>query len=73
MYITTCMLCHFFSSGGRRVIILNSYEAIKEAFVKYAHAFSARPVVYFVKEITHGKGKMYQQCGIEAIYRAITN
>ena len=45
--------------GARRVIILNSYEAIKEAFVKNGHVLAGRPQdILFVKDIQKGMGKL---------------
>ena len=43
--------------GSRCTIMLNSYDAIKEAFAKNAHVFSGRPQdLFFIKEITEGYG-----------------
>ena len=43
--------------GSRCTIMLNSYDAIKEALVKNAHVFSGRPQdLFFIKEITEGYG-----------------
>ena len=44
--------------GMRRVVVLNGYEAIKEAFVRKGHAFSGRPDVYFITGITEGYGTL---------------
>ena len=44
-------------SGSRRVVILNSYDVIKEAFVKYGNHFSDRPPIYIVKVLTEGLGE----------------
>ena len=45
--------------GPRRVIILNSYDAIKEAFVKLSQGMSGRPQDFFwVEHITQGMGKL---------------
>ena len=48
--------------GSQRVIILNSYEAIKEAFVKKGNAFSGRPKDLFLmkdQEQVRGKQNRY--------------
>ena len=43
--------------GSRRVIVLNSYEAIKEAFVKQGNLLAGRPQdLFFVKDIQKCKG-----------------
>ena len=42
--------------GSRRTIMLNSYDVIKEAFVKYGHEFSGRPQDLFL-ETTEGLGR----------------
>ena len=45
--------------GSRCTIMLNSYDVIKEAFVKHGHVFSGRPQdLLFIKEITEGYGKI---------------
>ena len=45
--------------GSRCTVMLNSYDVIKEAFVKNAHVFSGRPQdILFIKEITEGYGKI---------------
>ena len=46
-----------FSSGSRRVVVLNSYDAIKEAFTKMGNLFSDRPNMGFISELTAGLGK----------------
>ena len=46
-----------FYMGQRRVIVLNGYEVIKDAFVKHGHVFSGRPSIYFVSRITNGYGE----------------
>ena len=44
--------------GSKPAVVLNSYDAIKEAFVKNAHAFSGRPQdMYIFKELMQGIGK----------------
>ena len=44
--------------GSRRVIVLNSYEAIKEAFVKQGNLLAGRPQdLFFVRDIQEGKGE----------------
>ncbi len=43
--------------GSRRVIMLCSYDTIKEAFVKYGNIFIGRPQdLFFIKELTYGLG-----------------
>ena len=39
--------------------MLNSYDAIKEAFVKHGHVFSGRPQdLFFITDITEGLGNL---------------
>ena len=43
--------------GSRCTVMLNSYDAIKEAFLKQGHVFAGRPQdLFFVSEITEGLG-----------------
>ena len=45
--------------GSRCTVMLNSYDIIKEAFVKLGHAFSGRPQdLFFITEITQGLGNI---------------
>ena len=46
-----------FYMGMRRVVVLNGYDAIREAFVMNSHAFSGRPDLFFVTDINEGYGK----------------
>ena len=56
--------------GSRRVVFLNSYNAIKDAFVKNGQAFSGRPHdLIFFQQITDGKG-MYLCSTFSLIYSA---
>lgn len=43
--------------GSRPFIVLNTFEAVREALVQKAEAFSDRPSVPIVLMITHKKGK----------------
>ena len=43
--------------GLRRVVVLNGYDAIYDAFVKNAHAFSGRPKHYIFNKLGEGYGK----------------
>ena len=46
--------------GSRRVVILNSYDAIKEAFVTHGSSTCGRPQdLIWIKEFTKGMGKQY--------------
>ena len=46
--------------GSKRTIVLNSYEATKEAFTKHGAVFSGRPQdLFFVENITKGLGKSF--------------
>ena len=46
--------------GSRCTIMLNSYDVIKEAFVKHGNVLSGRPQdLFFIQEITEGFGKQY--------------
>ena len=48
--------------GSRCTVMLNSYDAIKEAFVKYGHVFSGRPQdLFFITDISEGLGN-YKIC-----------
>ena len=42
-----------------KFVIVNSYDAIKEVFVKNADAFSERPATYLINMVSeNGKGKV---------------
>ncbi|KAK2152708.1 hypothetical protein LSH36_321g07011, partial [Paralvinella palmiformis] len=43
--------------GSRRVVVLNGYDVIKEAFLKNGHVFSGRPDIFFISGLTKGYGK----------------
>ena len=44
--------------GSRCTIMLNSYDVIKEAFVKHGNVLSGRPQdLFFIQEITEGLGR----------------
>ena len=44
--------------GSQKVIILNSYEAIKEAFVRKGNSFTGRPKdLFFMKDMQKCRGK----------------
>ncbi len=46
--------------GSTRVVMLNSYEIIKEAFVKHGNSFTGRPQdLFFIKYITKGNGILH--------------
>ncbi len=46
--------------GSRCTVFLNTYEVVKQAFVKKGDAFSGRPQdLYFMKEFAKGKGNEY--------------
>ena len=47
--------------GSRRVVVLNGYDVIKEAFVKNGNVFSGRAPVFFVTLVTEGYGKACTQ------------
>ena len=47
--------------GPTRVVILNGYDAIWDAFVKHANVFSGRPNNYISKKLTKGHGKQREQ------------
>ena len=42
--------------GTKRVVVLNGYDVIKEAFVTNERAFSGRPPVYLLRGVTDGYG-----------------
>ena len=44
--------------GTQRVIILNSYDVIKEALIKLGNYFSDRPQIYFITDLTKGLGEL---------------
>ena len=47
--------------GSRETIYLNSYDVIKEAFVKNGNSFSARPSDYFyMTELGQSRGDSIQ-------------
>ena len=49
-----------FHLGPREIIYLNSYDVIREAFVKSGNSFSGRPQDWFwLAELCHGRGKLY--------------
>jgi len=43
--------------GYRRVVILNGYDVIREAFAKHGHRFSGRPLIYMITGVMDGYGK----------------
>jgi len=43
--------------GSRRVVVLNGYDVIKEAFLKNGHVFSGRPDIFFISGLTKGYGR----------------
>ena len=44
--------------GSKCTIMLNSYDIIKEAFIKHGHVLSGRPQdLFFIQEITEGLGR----------------
>ena len=68
-----------FHLGPREIIYLNSYDVIREAFVKSGNSFSGRPQDWFwLAELCHGRGKLYSCfwkmksllnfCEIKAVY-----
>ena len=68
-----------FHLGPREIIYLNSYDVIREAFVKSGNSFSGRPQDWFwLAELCHGRGKLYccfwkmksllNFCEIKAVY-----
>ena len=42
--------------GSKRVVVLNGYDVIKEAFVINERVFSGRPPIYLLRQITDGYG-----------------
>jgi hypothetical protein len=42
--------------GSQRVVVLNGYDMIKEAFAKQGHKFSGRPDLFFITELTQSYG-----------------
>ena len=43
------------------MIILNSYDIIKEALLKFGNRFSDRPDIYVITELTKGWGMFLEQ------------
>jgi hypothetical protein len=43
--------------GSRRVVVLDGYDVIHDAFVKNAHVFSGRPKTFTFTNVTGGYGK----------------
>ena len=46
--------------GSRQIIFLNTYDAIKEAYVKLGQSFTGRPQdLIWTKDICAGKGDFF--------------
>ncbi|NXV72319.1 CP2K6 protein, partial [Atlantisia rogersi] len=45
--------------GQRKIVVLSGYDAVKEALVNQADAFSGRPKIPLVEETTKGKGVIF--------------
>ena len=63
--------------GSRCTIMLNSYDVIKEAFVKHGHILSGRPRdLIYVTEMTEGLGRRSKEIHIissEQISKRVTS
>ncbi len=50
--------------GTRRTVMLNSYDAVREAFGKMSHVFSGRPQdLFYITELTKGLGQCQGSVG----------
>ena len=54
--------------GQTRVVVLNSYDVIKEALQVKGQAFGACPKLFFIEELCQGRGKCKNRSGGAMVY-----
>ncbi len=51
--------------GSHLVVVLNDYEAVREAFIKHGDTYIDRPKKFLQVQMSKGKGKLYHGTGTE--------